>query len=64
MLIYRTTVLRPTDDFLTSYQTSQTEAEQARARLKALGFLNPTTETINFPTGKRDIVAWLNLHAV
>lgn len=56
MQIYKTTA----GDSHTSYQGSQTEAAKKRKELKPLYAVKPISQTIEVPTNKAGLLAWLN----
>ena len=56
MEIFKTTA----GDTHLSWQTSQTEAAEMRKELAKTYAVKPETQTINIPTAKGPLVAWLN----
>lgn len=60
MEIFKTSVTIPGEGVMVSWQASPTEAAMARKRSVVEGFPGVTTQTINIPTSKGPLVAWLN----
>lgn len=61
MQLYKTTAANNHgEDITVSWQASQTEASKARTALKAEGYIRPLSQTVEVPTTKGPLLAWLN----
>jgi len=60
MMFYKTTGNQPDDKEVTLWAGSQAEASKNRVSLKGIKCTNVGTDSIDVPTNKVDLLAWLN----
>ena len=68
MLLYKTTYQIDRDggselENVTVWGGSQTESSKQRTAAKDVAFKKPITATVDVPTNKAGLIAWLNLNA-
>lgn len=64
MNLYQTTAQTGADSFKVSWSGSGADASKQRSAFKKEGLKNVSTEEINVPTNKADLLAWLNTNQV
>jgi hypothetical protein len=64
MKLYQTTAQTGADSFKVSWNGSGADASKQRSAFKKEGLKSVSTEEIDVPTNKTDLLAWLNTNQV